>query len=410
VKLAPWQQAVADHPARFKIITAGRRSGKTYLSIRQLCWYARIPNRDVFYITSSYRAAKMIVWKLLKNRLDDLRWIKKINESELSITLKNNSTISLKGSENIHALRGIALHYAVIDEAAFCDPDLFPEVIRPALADNQGDAMFISTPAGKSNYFYDLYMAAQETDNWATWQLTTLEAGMVPRGEILAARNDMTDSQFRQEFEASFEDVGSRIAYAFTREQNVQPYDQPLPKELCIGIDFNLNPISASVLARSGETLHVIDEIEIYSSNTDELVQEINNRYPNHKIYAFPDPSGSRSQTSSAGRSDHIILQNAGFAVKAPRKHDPVKDRINALNARFCNAAGAVNLWVDPKCKRTIECLEKHSYKPGTQVPDKDSGYDHLWDALSYCVAYLHPIRRPAPVHRPTSWGTRVTL
>lgn len=410
MKLAPWQQEVADHPARFKIITAGRRSGKTYLSIRQLCWYARIPNRDVFYITSSYRAAKMIVWKLLKNRLDDLRWTKKINESELSITLKNNSTISLKGSENIHALRGIALHYAVIDEAAFCDPDLFPEVIRPALADNQGDAMFISTPAGKSNYFYDLYMAAQDTDNWATWQLTTLEAGMVPEAEILAARNDMTDSQFRQEFEASFEDVGTRIAYAFTREQNVRPYNQPTPKELCIGIDFNLNPISAAVLARSGETLHVIDEIEIYSSNTDELVDEIKNRYPNQKIFAFPDPSGSRSQTSSAGRSDHIILQNGGFAVKAPRKHDPVKDRINALNARFLNAAGAVNLWVDPKCKRTIECLEKHSYKPGTQVPDKDSGYDHLWDALSYCVAYLHPIRRPAPVHRPQSWGQRVTI
>ena len=220
---------------------------------------------------------------------------------------------------------------------------------------------------------------------------------MVPESEIESARNDMTESQFRQEFEASFEDIGSRIAYAFTREQNVKSYDQPPPKELCIGIDFNLNPISASVLARSGETLHVIDEIEIYSSNTDELVQEIKNRYPNQKIFAFPDPSGSRSQTSSAGRSDHIILQNAGFAVKAPRKHDPVKDRINALNARFVNAAGAVNLWVDPKCKRTIECLEKHSYKPGTQVPDKDSGYDHLWDALSYCVAYLHPIRRPAP-------------
>ena len=148
MKLAPWQKAVADSPARFKVVCAGRRSGKTYLAIRQMCWYARIPNREVFYVTSSYRAAKMIVWKTLKNRLQDLRWIAKINESELSITLKNRSTISLKGSENIAALRGIKLAYCVIDEAAFCDPDLFPEVIRPALADSQGDAMFISTPAG----------------------------------------------------------------------------------------------------------------------------------------------------------------------------------------------------------------------------------------------------------------------
>lgn len=410
MKLAPWQKAVADSPARFKVVCAGRRSGKTYLAIRQMCWYARQPNREVFYVTSSYRAAKMIVWKTLKNRLQDLRWIAKINESELSITLKNRSTISLKGSENIAALRGIKLAYCVIDEAAFCDPDLFPEVIRPALADSQGDAMFISTPAGKSNYFYDLFVAASETPGWQTWQMTTIQAGMVPDHEIESAKSDMSASQFRQEFEASFEDIGNRLAYAFTREQNVLAYDLPTPRELIIGVDFNLNPISASVITRLGGQLHVIDEIEIYSSNTDELVQEIRHRYPTQKIYTFPDPSGARSQTSSGGRSDHIILSNAGFVVKAPRKHDPVKDRINALNARFCNSNGEVNLWVDPKCKRTIECLEKHSYKPGTQIPDKDSGFDHLWDALSYAVAYLHPIKRPAPVAQAQGWGARVTI
>ena len=233
---------------------------------------------------------------------------------------------------------------------------------------------------------------------------------MVPESEIEAARADMSLSQFRQEFEASFEDLGSRLAYAFNREQNVKPYVGETPKELMIGIDFNLNPITGVVLARDGGRLHVIDEIEIYSSNTDELVREIRHRYPQHKIYAFPDPSGARSQTSSGGRSDHIILSNAGFVVKAPRKHDPVKDRINALNGRFCNSVGEVNLWVDPKCKRVIECLEKHSYKPGTQIPDKDSGYDHMWDALSYAVAYLHPIRKPAPTAQAQSWGQRVTI
>lgn len=410
MKLAPWQQAVVDSPARFKVICAGRRSGKTFLSIRQLCYYARIPNREVFYVTSSYRAAKMIVWKNLKNRLLDLRWVKKVNESELSITLKNNSTISLKGSENINALRGISLAYCVIDEAAFCDPDLFPEVIRPALADQQGDAMFISTPAGKSNYFYDLYQAAGSTPGWQAWQLTTLESGMVPEEEILAAKQEMTDSQFRQEFEASFEDIGNRVAHAFTREQNVKQYTQPKPRELYIGIDFNLNPISASVLARDESTLHAIDEIEIYTSNTDELVAEIQHRYPNTRIYAFPDPSGSRTQTSSAGRSDHMILQNAGFIIKSPRKHDPVKDRINAFNARLCNANGEVNLYIDPTCKRTIECLEKHSYKTGTSIPDKDSGHDHLFDAISYAVSFMFPITRPRTPQQNTGWRHKVTI
>ena len=410
MQLAPWQQAVSDDPSRFKCISAGRRSGKTYLAIRELCWYAHQPNKTVFYVTSSYRAAKMIVWKPLKDRLLDLRWVDKINESELSITLKNSSVISLKGSENIQALRGISLSYCVIDEAAFCDPDLFPEVIRPALADQRGDAMFISTPSGKNNYFYDLFNLAGNTPGWNSWSMTTLEAGMVDPEEIEAARGEMTLSQFKQEFEASFEDVGNRVAYSFEREHNVRCYEGPPAKETLIGVDFNRNPISATVGHRHGDEFYVTDEILIYSSNTDELVQEINHRYPNQKVYVFPDPSGSRQQTSSSGKSDHTILSNAGFQVRAPRKHDPVKDRINAINARFCNSDGVRRLFVDPKCKETINSLTKHSYKPGTVIPDKDRGHDHIFDALSYCIAYLYPIRRPAPTPTAQSWSAKVSL
>ena len=157
MKLSAPQQLVADDHHRFKVVIAGRRFGKTFLSIRQLCWEARIPNKEIFYITSSYRAAKMIVWRPLKKRLLDLRWVKKINESELSITLKNNSTISLKGAENPDSLRGPSLSYCVIDELAEVDSDLFFEVIRPALSDQEGGAMFIGTPKGRNNWAYDLF-------------------------------------------------------------------------------------------------------------------------------------------------------------------------------------------------------------------------------------------------------------
>jgi len=411
MKLADWQGVVAQDPSRFKVVSAGRRSGKTFLSIRQMCWYARQPNREIFYITSSYRQAKLIAWKALKNRLLDLRWAKKINEQELSITLKNNSTISLKGSEDPNRLRGVSLDFCVIDEASYTNlEELWGEVIRPALADRNGDAMFISTPAGKSNKFYDLYQEALVTPGWNAWQLTTLEAGFVSEAEIEAARADMTDRQFRQEFEASFEDLGSRIAYAFTRENNVRPSPEPVNNEIICGIDFNLNPITATIMIRTdAETVHIIDEILIYSSNTDELVEEIKTRYPTQKIFAFPDPSGSRSQTSSSGKSDHAILANAGFIVKAPRKHMPVKDRINATNARFLSGTGERRLFVSPNCKRTIEALEKHSYKPGTSVPDKDSGFDHLYDSLSYAVSYLYPLKKLPPAQNLNqAWRPRI--
>ena len=410
MQLTPAQQTIAQDASRFKVVVAGRRFGKTYLSIRELCYHARIPNKEIFYITSSYRAAKMIVWKPLKQRLLDLRWVKKINESELSITLKNGSTISLKGSENIHALRGISLYYCVIDEAGDCDPDLFPEVIRPALADQQGSAMFIGTPRGKSNYFYDLYSAAQHTRGWKTWQYTTLEGGNVSEQEIAAARADMSERQFRQEFLATWEDAASRIAWSFQREYSVRPTPDNLDDRILeIGMDFNTSPIVATVGIRQDSTLYITDEIQIYSSNTDEMVQEIRSRYPRNQIRVYPDPSGRRTQTSSSGRSDHIILENAGFRVLSPRKHDPVKDRINAANARLCDANGDRWIYIDPKCKNLIESLEKFTYKPGTQIPDKGE-YDHFFDAFSYCVAYIWPIKKPRPIAKPTGWGHKLAV
>lgn len=408
--LTPPQKAIAQDDSRFKVVVAGRRFGKTYLSIRELCYHARMPNREVFYITSSYRAAKMIVWKPLKQRLLDLRWVKKINESELTILLKNGSQISLKGSENKDSLRGVSLSYCVIDEAADCDPDLFPEIVRPALADQRGGALFIGTPKGKGNYFYDLYAQAQNTKGWKTWQYTTLEGGNVSEEEIEAARADMSERQFRQEFLATFETYQNTVAWAFSREHNVRPIPTDIDTRILhVGVDFNVSPITATIGVKVGETMFVIDEIRIYSSNTDELVEEIRNRYPNSKIFAYPDPSGSRRQTSSGGNSDHIILERAGFVVKAPRKHDPVKDRINAINARFCSADGIRHLFIAPTAKYTIESLEKYTYKEGTQIPDKDSGYDHIFDALSYCVAFLWPIRKEVPAQTPQRWGHMIT-
>ena len=98
--LSPPQQEIVAAPQRFKCVIAGRRFGKTHLSIRQLCFNARMPERTVWYVAPTYLQAKMIAWKKLKQRLLDLRWVEKINETELSVELKNGSSISLKGADN----------------------------------------------------------------------------------------------------------------------------------------------------------------------------------------------------------------------------------------------------------------------------------------------------------------------
>ena len=407
MRLSIPQQTIAQDPSRFKVCCAGRRFGKSFLSMREICYRARHPGQNIFYLTTSYRAAKMIMWKPLKNRLLDLRWASKINESELSIQLVNGSTIELKGTEDPNRLRGVSLDYVVIDEAAEVKlEELWGEIVRPALADRQGGAMFIGTPKGKGNPFYDMFVQASSTPDWAAWQYTTIEGGFVTPEEVEAARQDMSERQFRQEFMATFETYENRVAWAFDRETHITDVGEPDTRVIEVGLDFNRNPIHATISVRVGEDILVIDEISMYSSDTDELVAEIKNRYPNSKVFVYPDPSGSRKQTSSGGRSDHIILQNAGFIVKSPRKHDPVRDRINAINARFRTAGGENHLFIHPRCKVTINSLDKHTFKEGTGIPDKDTGMDHAFDALSYHVAYVFPLKKDVdPDLQTGKWG-----
>ena len=165
MQLSPPQQTIADDPHRFKVVVAGRRFGKTHLAINQLCYHARTPEREVWYCAPTYKQAKMIVWRKLRQRLMDLRWIEKSNDSELTIRLRNGSTIALKGADNEDSLRGVGLDYLILDEFADIKPEAFYEVLRPTLADREGSAMFIGTPRGIANWAYDLYqMQAEQPD------------------------------------------------------------------------------------------------------------------------------------------------------------------------------------------------------------------------------------------------------
>jgi hypothetical protein len=404
--LNPGQQAVSASEHRFKVVIAGRRWGKTWLATRSLARAVRQPNRRAWYIAPSYRMARQIVWDALKWRLQDLKWVQKINESELTITLRNNSTISLRGADNPDSLRGVGLDFIVMDEFAMIDEKAWTEVLRPTLSDRNGSAMFISTPMGTSNWAYDLYNRAQSDPAWSSWTFRTIDGGNVSAEEIEQARRDLSDRQFRQEYEATFETYSGRIYYNFDRERNLRKFEAEVPREILVFADFNVNPISAAIAVETGRGIHIIDEIVIYGSNTDELVDEIRNRYPTQSVKVYPDPAGVQRKTSAGGRTDITILENAKFRVFYHRNHPAVRDRINAVNAALLSADETVSVWIDPKCRTVIECLEKQLYKEGTQIPDKDGGYDHMNDAIGYGIEYLRPLRRERePVAQPRAWG-----
>ena len=399
------QQTIADSQVRFRTVIAGRRFGKTHLSIRELCYHAREPDKEVWYVAPTYRQAKQIVWRKLKNKLRDLRWAKKINESELTIELKNGSQISLKGADNADSLRGIGLDFLCVDEFADIDPEAWYEVLRPTLADKQGKALFIGTPKGIGNWAHDLYMMPQGNATWASFQYTTIDGGQVKPEEIEAAKKDLDERTFRQEFMATFETYTGRIYYAFDRKGNCEPPQALDLSIIYIGMDFNIDPMSAVVSVRQGDVLYVIDEIRMFSSNTAEIVEEIKSRYSRAKVFVYPDPAGSARKSSAGGTTDHTILANAGFIVKSPRAHTPVRDRINSVNSRLCGTDGIRRLFIHPKCKYTIEGLERHTYKEGTSQPDKDNGYDHMNDALGYMIDYLFPIRKDtSTIAQPRRW------
>ncbi len=393
--LSPGQTEITYSNQRFRVAICGRRWGKTYLSIREIAKAAREPEQKVFYVAPTYRMAKQIVWDKLKYKLMDMNWTKKINESDLSIELVNGSKIFLRGADNYDSLRGVGLNFLVMDEFAMIEEKAWSEVLRPTLSDTGGSALFISTPQGQGNWAYDLYQKGIQGDQgWASWQYTSLSGGRIPPEEIESARQDLDERTFRQEYEASFETYAGRIYYGFDRTLNVKDCEDTDLSVLYVGIDFNIDPMSMVIARLKGDTLHVIDEIRMFSSNTQEAVEELNSRYPKSKIWAYPDPASKQRKTSAGGLTDLLILQNAGLICKVPNSHTPVRDRINAVNSRLCSHAGLRHLLIDPKCKYTIEGLERQVYKQGTSQPDKSSGYDHQMDALGYMVDYLFPIKR----------------
>jgi PBSX family phage terminase large subunit len=397
MKLSPAQNKIATDTHRFRVVIAGRRFGKTHLAIRELAFHARIPDQEVIYVAPSYKMAKNIVWRKLKNRLTDLNWVQKHNETELKLELKNGSTISLKGADNYDSLRGTGNHFIVLDEFADIDPEAWFETLRPTLSDTGGRALFIGTPKGIGNWSYELYQnCIEDPSTWSSHQYTTIQGGNVPEEEIEQARRDLDERTFRQEYLATFETFAGRIYYAFDRAFNVidaEPSTQDL-STIYIGMDFNIDPMSAVIAIRNNNDLCIIDEIRLFSSNTAEIVEEIKSRYPRSKVWVYPDPAARQRKTSAGGVTDLTILQNAGFVVKCPNAHTPVRDRINAVNSRLCDSTGSRHLFVTKNCKYTIEALERHVYKEGSTQPDKDSGYDHQSDALGYLVDYLFPVRR----------------
>jgi len=379
----------ARNRRRFRVVVAGRRFGKTVLALVSLLLDASAnPGANFWYIAPTYRQAKLIAWRMLKELCPERIRHGKPNESELYLELVNHAAIHLKGADKPESLRGVKLAGAAVDEFASMRPEVFSEVLRPSLADLQGWALFIGSPYG-FNHFHDFYLRGQDPDEplWYSWQFTTAEGGFIDPQEIAQARLDMDARTFRQEFEASFEALAGRVYYAFTQAVNVDPTIVDTGGELLVGMDFNVDPMSACVAVEAGDALHVLDEVVLPNSNTEEMRDELLRRYHGRTVTVAPDPSGrSRRSSASVGMTDFSILERGGFGIDAPNQAPLIVDRVNTVNANLRSDNGRFRVIVHPRCKHVIRSLEGQTWKEGTRIPDKSGGLDHMADALGYLI------------------------
>jgi len=399
IKLKWAQGEVFKSKRRFRVLVAGRRFGKSYLSCIELLKAAiDRPGETYFYCAPTYRMAKDIAWKSLK-RLVPKVWIQSKNETDLRLELINGSSIELKGTENAMALRGRSLAGVVLDEAAFMESEVWFEVIRPALADKQGWALFISTPDGTASWFYDLwcYVASDPTKEWQRWCYTTIEGGNVPKEEVKAAKAQLDKRTFRQEFEASFENLTGLVAVSFTDENISKEAVDISVLPVLLGVDFNVDPMSGICAVRNGEDLYVFDEIMLTGGATTwDFAEEVVRRYGvDRRIIACPDPTGSSRKTSGVGATDHNILRRSGFNVSSPKAPWKIRDKITAVNTALLDANGIRRTIIHPRCRQLIKSLRTLTYAPNTGLPNKNLGVDHAFDAFGYLCLQQFNLAKP---------------
>jgi len=211
-ELLRWQKEVFNSPARFKIVAAGRRCGKSRLSaITLLIEGLNCPEgAAVMYIAPTLGQARAIIWDLIHDLGRQV--IKSSHINNLEITLINGRKIMVRGADNPDSLRGMSLTYVVLDEVAFIKQDIWEKVIRASLSDRKGRALFISTPSGR-NWFYDIYkLGMEETDEeWRSWHYTTKDNETIDPKEIDAAERTLSSFAFKQEYLSSFDNAGSDV-------------------------------------------------------------------------------------------------------------------------------------------------------------------------------------------------------
>lgn len=412
-KLNKWQYEVYRDIHRFRIICAGRRSGKSVLSrVIVLDW--ALKNIGNYWIVSpNYKQSKMIHWKELQIEIP-FEWIAKKNEVELSIQLKNGSTIELKGAENPDTLRGTKLRGLIIDEIASIRNWgwIWSEVLRPTLTDYEAPAVFISTPKGY-NHFHELYEQGQKGDSqYKSWRFDSYKNPYIKKEELDNAKKELTEDTFQQEYMADFRKYTGLVYKEFQREVNViNPMDIPEEWSIYRAVDFgSTNPTACLWIAVDrDENWFIISEHYQTGQTIDYHAGIINSSPYNGRIVStFGDPSGAQWISEFAQRGIYITPANkevgTNFNSWVRFGIEKVAEKLKTIPGHTISRTmssrdgGLPGLFIFSNCTNLIREFETYRWKEKSvtqaqdlnepDVPEKAN--DHAMDALRYfAVSYM---------------------
>jgi phage terminase large subunit len=405
----PRQQFAPFHARaeRFACIVAHRRAGKTVACVHELL-HGAIRCQELrprfAYLSPFLRQSKQVAWDYLRAAIAPARAEgATAHETELRVDLPSGAQVRLYGADNPDALRGLYLDGVVLDEYADMDPRVWSEVIRPALADRRGWAVFIGTPRGR-NAFFDLWRRAQTEQGWFSLMLKASESGLIPREELDLARRDLSEDQYAQEFECSFEAavVGAyygalmRAAEADGRVAGV-PYD---PAALVwTAWDLGIRDATAIWFAQVvGREIRIIDYYEASGVDLGHYVREVRGKpyaYAGHIV-----PHDAQAKELGTGKSRLEVMDQLGLKGITLAPLHRVEDGINAVRVTLPRC------WFDAgKCARGLDALRLYRAEYDDKLGVLRAQPRHDWcshpaDAFRYLAMTLDRRAAGAAFHR----------
>ena len=303
---------------------------------------------------------------------------------------KGDTKILCRSFENWSRIIGLNLAWVLADEIDTVTPTIatraFPKILGRLRAGNVRQFGVASTPEG-FRWMWNTFGSedAQKRDDRRLIKMKTVDNPHLPLDFIERLESNYDPSLLQAYLNGEFTNLTTGQVYdRFNRSLHVKQINSSIDLDLLrVGVDFNIGNMSAVIGVRDGEMLYIIDEIA-GSHDTDSLGKELQRRYPNQRIFVYPDASGGNRSTN-ATQTDISILETYGFSNQSSRSNPPVRDRVASVQALLENGKGTVRLAISPNCKRLIECLELQSYTEKGE-PDKEAGYDHMNDALGYIV------------------------